>query len=81
MYFGKILKIKYDKVKFGSESDLKTVSIKDKYKIRFDSNTDLPLNTPMVFHALTIVIRCVIEKSSKFYPQVYLEDALFEDNL
>ena len=33
----------------------------------------------MVFHALTLVIRCVIEKGSKFYPQIYLEDVLFED--
>ena len=33
----------------------------------------------MVFHALTLVIRCVIEKGSKFYPQICLEDVLFED--
>ena len=75
------MKKDYDKGKFGSEIDSKTVSIKNKYKIRFDSDTALPLNTPMTFHALTLVIRCIIEKDSKFYPQIYLEDAPFEDNL
>ena len=67
------------KIKFGPGSE--TTSIVDEYKIRFDSNTDLPLGTPMISHALTLVIRSVIEKGNKFYPQIYLEDALFGDNL
>ena len=35
-------------------------------KIRFNSNIALPLNTPIKFHALTVVIRCIIEKNGKF---------------
>ena len=31
-------------------------------KIRFNSNVALPINTPIKFHALTIVIRFIIEK-------------------
>ena len=59
-----LIKKDYDKIKFGPESDLKTVSIKGKHKTRFNSNAVLPLNTPITFHALTLVIRCVIEKNS-----------------
>ena len=31
-------------------------------KIRFNSDVALPLNTPIKFHKLTVVIRCIIEK-------------------
>ena len=31
-------------------------------KIKFYSNVTLPLNTVLKFHALTVVIRCIIEK-------------------
>ena len=47
-------------------------------RIRFNSDIALPLNTPIKFHALTIVIRRTIEKDDKYYPEIYLEDALFE---
>ena len=53
-------------------------------RIRFTLDIDLPYSTSLTFHALTIVIRCVIEKGNKFYPQIYLEEGLFdesEDNL
>ena len=49
-------------------------------KIRFNSDVALPLNTPIKFYALTVVIRCIIEKDNKYYPQIYLDDALFESN-
>ena len=65
-----------NKIKFGSEGE--TVSVVDQYKIRFDSNTDLPLDTPMIFRALMLVIRCIIKKGNKFYPQIYLEDCLYK---
>ena len=47
-------------------------------KIQFDSNYDLPLNRLMKFHALMIVIRQVFEKNNVFYPQVFLDDCLYE---
>ena len=50
---------------------------KDYRKIKFDSDVVLPLNTPIKFHALTVVIRCIIEKDNKYYPEIYLDDAIF----
>ena len=47
-------------------------------KIKFNSDDDLPLNKPLKFHAMTIIIRVVFEKDGKFYPQLYLDDCLYE---
>ena len=33
-------------------------------KIKFDSDDDLPLNKPLKFHAMTIIIRSVFETLS-----------------
>ena len=46
--------------------------------IKFDSNNDLPLNKPLKFHAMTIIITSVFEEDDKFYPQLYLDYALYE---
>ena len=51
---------------------------KDYGKIRFASDVVLPLNTPIKFHALTVAIRCIIEKDGKYYPEIYSDDALYE---
>ena len=51
---------------------------KDYMKIQFDSNDDLPLNKLIKYHALTIVIRQVFEKDNVLYPQVFLDDFLYE---
>ena len=47
-------------------------------KIRLKSNNDLPLNKPIKLRLLTIIIRCVISEDGKFYPQLFLSDALYE---
>ena len=47
-------------------------------KIKFDSDDELPLNKPLKFHAMTIIIRSVFEEDGKFYSQVFLDDALHE---
>ena len=47
-------------------------------KIKFNSNDDFPLNKPLKFHAMTIIIRSVFEEDGKLYPQVFLDDALYE---
>ena len=51
---------------------------KDDMKIKFDSDDDLSLNKPLKLHAMTIIIRSVFEGGGKFYPQVFLDDALYE---
>ena len=51
---------------------------KDYKKIEFDSDVALPLNTVLKFHALTVIIRCIIETNGNYYPEIYLDDALYE---
>ena len=50
----------------------------DKYymKIKFDSDDNLPLNKVLKFHALSVILRRVFERDSKYYPQIFLDDAL-----
>ena len=48
---------------------------KDYMKIKFNSDDDLPLNKPLKFHMMTIIIRSVFG-DGKLYPQVFLNDAL-----
>ena len=47
-------------------------------KIKFNSDDDLPLNKPLKFHAMTIAIRSVFEEGGKLYPQVFLDEYLYE---
>ena len=49
-------------------------------KIKFNSDDDLPLNKPLKFHNMTIIIRSVKE-DGKLYPQVFLDDTLYELNI
>ena len=51
---------------------------KDYMKIKFNSDDDLPLNKPVKFYAMTIIIRSVFEEDGNLYPQVLLDDALYE---
>ena len=51
---------------------------KDYMKIKFNSDDDLPLNKLLKFHLMTIIIRCVFSEDGKFYPQLFLDDALYE---
>ena len=45
-------------------------------KIKFDSDDNLPLNKVLKFHAVIIIIRSVFERDGKYYPQIFLDDAL-----
>ena len=47
-------------------------------RIKFNSYNDLPLNKSLKFYSMTIIIRSVFEKGGKLYPQVFLDDALYE---
>ena len=40
-------------------------------KIRFNSDNDLPLNKPLKFHAMTMIIRSVFKKDDKLYPKLF----------
>ena len=47
-------------------------------KIKFNSDDNLQLNKPLKFHMMAIIIRSVFEEDGKRYPQVFLDDALYE---
>ena len=51
---------------------------KDFMKIKFNTDDNLPLNKPLKLHLLTINLRCIFEEDIKFYPQLYLDDCLYE---
>ena len=51
---------------------------KDYMKIKFNSNNDVPLNKPLKFHAIAIIIRSVFEEGGKLYLQAFLDGALYE---
>ena len=77
--------IKYAEVWSGIKDQIKKINNdsvgeydKDYMKIKFDSDDNLPLNKVLKFHVLTIIIRNVFEKDGKYYPQIFLEDCLYD---
>ena len=76
---------KYADVWDGIKNEIKAINggeenhyRKDYMKIKFNSDNDLPLNKPLKFHAMTIIIRSVFEEGGKLYPQIFLDDVLDE---
>ena len=51
---------------------------KDYMKIEFNSDNYLPLKKLLKFHLMTIIIRCVFSEDDIFYPQIFLDDTLYE---
>ena len=50
-------------------------------KIKFNPDDDLPFNKELKFHNITITIKSLFEEDGKFYPQVFLDDTLYELNI
>ena len=75
---------KYNDIFNGIEDTIKEISNdecdyeKDYMKIKFNSDDHLPLNKPLKFHNMTITIRTVFKEDDKLYPQVFLDDILYE---
>ena len=61
------IKNKIKAINGGKENDYG----KDYIKITFNSDDDLPLNKPLKFHLMTIIIRCVFIEDCKLYPQIF----------
>ena len=51
---------------------------KDYMKFKFNSDDNLPSNKPLKFHNITLTIRSVFQKDGKLYPQVFLDNTLYE---
>ena len=75
---------KYNDVWNGIKNKIEEVSSgecdyeKDYMKIKFNSDDDLSLNKSVKFHLMTITILSVFEEDGKLYPQVFLDDTLYE---
>ena len=78
---------KYNYAWNGSRDKIKEVSSdeydyeKDYIKIKFNSDDNLPLNKLLMLYLMTITITLVFKEDDKFYPQVFLDDSLYELNL
>ena len=46
-------------------------------KVRFSSNVDLPLGKLIKFKVFTIIIKCIIKKNDKYYPEIYLVECFY----
>ena len=75
---------KYADVWDGIKNEIKAINSgeennyeKDYMKVKFNSDDDLPLNKPLKFHAMTIIIRSVFEEGGTLYPQVFLDDCFY----
>ena len=47
-------------------------------KIKFISNDDLPVDKTVDLHLITIVIRAIFAQNGKCYPQLFLDDGLYD---
>ena len=47
-------------------------------KIKFNTDDNIPLNKIIYFPTITIIIRSVTKKDDKYYPQLFLDDCLYE---
>ena len=80
----KVLK-KYKLIQEDIKKEIETINSAEKIeygedfkKVRLESNDDLPLNKHITLYLLTIIIRSVFSEGSQFYPQLFLDDALYE---
>ena len=80
----KVLK-KYRELWDGIKNDIEIINSgkkgeygKDFMKIKFGIDDNLPLNKPLKLHLLTRIVRCIFEEDGKFYPQLSLDDCLYE---
>ena len=51
---------------------------KDFMEMKFNSYDNLPLNKILKLHNMAIVIRSVFQEDGKYYPQVFLDECLYE---
>ena len=70
----------FDSIKYSiKESSNEEVNFNGDFnKIKFISDDSLKLDKLIYFPTLTIVIRCIFKKQGLFYPQAYLDDALYQ---
>ena len=76
---------KYEEVFSRTKSEIKTINggkelfyRKNYARIGINTDDDLPLNKPLKFPTLTIIVGCVFQEGKKLYSQIYLDECLYE---
>ena len=76
---------KYEEVFTGIKWEIETINggkklfYEKKYaRIGVNTDDDVPLNKPLKFPMLTIIIRCVVQKVEELDPLIYLDKRLYE---
>ena len=70
----KVLKIKLQKKTWDvAEYDI------DYMKIKFESNNIFPTDKDVNIHIATTITRAIFAKDGKYYPQLFLDDGLYEN--
>ena len=76
---------KYTDVWEGIKNEIKTINggkendyKKNYMKMKFNWDDDLLLNKLLKFYSMIIIFRSVFEENSKLYPQLFLDDTLYE---
>ena len=75
---------KHDQVSSGIKHHIKKIDDievnldRDYGKIKSSSDDSLPLNKLIYFPTLTVFITCVFKQNGIFYPQVYLDECLYQ---
>ena len=71
----KIDKINSDDNFFGMKASGKITGYD---KLRLSTDVELPIDKLIEFHSLTVEVSCVIKKGGKFYPEIYVDEGIFE---
>ena len=76
---------KYEEVFTGIKWEIETINggkklfyEKNYARIGVNTDDDVPLNKPLKFPMLTIIIRCVFQKVEELDPLIYLDKRLYE---
>ena len=72
--FGLVLRNEIKTINEGKEGEYG----KDFMKIMFDTDDNLLINKPLKLRMLAIIVRSVFQEHDTFYPQVYLDELLYE---
>ena len=76
---------KYEEVFSGNKSEKEMINSGEEmfYEKNYSRNgvstdDDLPLNKQLKFPTITIIIRYVFQNGKKLYPQIYLDECLYD---
>ena len=76
---------KYEEVFSRIKSEIETINSGEKMhyeksyaKIGVNTEDYIPLDKPLKFPLLTIIIRCIFQNGENLYPQIYLDECLYE---